>query len=221
MLARFALIAGLTLLLSGCATVPNPFAGAPAGSSTPASAAATPAAAPMPAAPAGAAPSHDPRVKALVAAGTKPLGATEVGSYMDEEEAALRAQLQTSGVSVTRIGQQIVLKVPAAISFDTGDVTLRGAFKPTLSAIGGLLKKYNRTVVDVYGFTDDQSSDQQSKALSQKRAVAVAAVLAAAGVDQRRFYVEGKGEANPVAPNTSEVGRAQNRRVEIQLSPIS
>ena len=54
----------------------------------------------------------------------------------------------------------------------------------------------------------------------QRRAVAVATVLANQGIDQRRFYIEGKGESDPIASNSNETGRSQNRRVEIQISPI-
>src|SRR6185312_892095 len=95
----------LLMLLAGCASVPMPFTGsAPA----PASAAAAPL-------PVGAATSHDPRVASLVAAGATPLAGAAIGAYMDEEEAALRAVVGSSGATVTRAGQQLVIDLPAAI----------------------------------------------------------------------------------------------------------
>jgi len=126
----------------------------------------------------------------------------------------------TSGATVTRAGQQLVVDLPAAAAFDDGKATVRSSFSPTLQAIGQALKKYDKTVIDVYGYTDAQGSDAANKDMSQRRAVSAAAGLAAAGVDQRRFFILGKGEADPIAANDSEVGRAQNRRVEIRLSPI-
>ena len=80
-----------------------------------------------------------------------------------------------------------------------------------------MLKKFNQTVVDVYGHTDNAGSDAHNNDLSQRRAVSVATILAQQGVDQRRFFIEGRGEGDPIASNASESGRAQNRRVEIQL----
>jgi outer membrane protein OmpA-like peptidoglycan-associated protein len=75
-------------------------------------------------------------------------------------------------------------------------------------------------VVDVYGYTDATGSDTYNLDLSQRRATSVATMLASQGVDQRRFYITGKGEADPISSNATESGRQQNRRVEIQISPI-
>ena len=83
-----------------------------------------------------------------------------------------------------------------------------------------MLKKFNKTIVDVYGHTDNTGSTPHNQDLSQRRAVAVATILANQGIDQRRFYIEGKGETDPIASNATEAGRSQNRRVEIQISPI-
>jgi outer membrane protein OmpA-like peptidoglycan-associated protein len=93
-------------------------------------------------------------------------------------------------------------------------------FNETLVSVGLVLRKFNKTIVDVYGHTDSSGSEAHNQDLSQRRAVAVATVLASQGVDQRRFFIEGRGESDPIASNATEAGRAQNRRVEIQLSPI-
>ena len=84
-----------------------------------------------------------------------------------------------------------------------------------------MLKKYKQTIVDVYCHTDSTGSDQHNFDLSQRRALAVANYLSAQGVDSRRFAVTGFGESRPVASNNTAEGRAQNRRVEIQLSPLT
>jgi len=170
---------------------------------------------------AGAATGNDPRIAALIGAGLGGLTGAAVGHYMDQQEAELRAQLQSTGVSVTRVGNQIILNMPSNITFQTDSATVNAGFNDTLVSVGLVLKKFNKTVVDVTGHTDNTGSDAHNQDLSQRRAVAVATILANQGVDQRRFYIEGKGESDPIASNANEAGRSQNRRVEIQISPIS
>ena len=168
----------------------------------------------------GTATGTDARVAALIGAGLGGLTGAAIGSYMDQQEAELRAQLQGTGVSVTRVGQQIILNMPSNITFGVDSATVQTGFNETLVSVGLVLKKFNKTVVDVYGHTDNTGSDAHNQDLSQRRAVAVATILANQGIDQRRFYIEGKGEADPIASNSNETGRSQNRRVEIQISPI-
>jgi outer membrane protein OmpA-like peptidoglycan-associated protein len=168
----------------------------------------------------GTATGTDPRVAALLGAGIGGLTGAAIGRYMDQQEAELRAQLQGTGVSVTRVGAQIILNMPSNITFGVDSAQVQPTFNETLISVALVLRKFNKTIVDVYGHTDDTGSDSHNKDLSQRRAVAVATILANQGIDQRRFYIEGKGEAEPIASNANETGRAQNRRVEIQISPI-
>ncbi|HZY48947.1 MAG TPA: OmpA family protein [Devosia sp.] len=170
---------------------------------------------------AGAATGNDPRIAALIGAGLGGLTGAAVGHYMDQQEAELRAQLQSTGVSVTRVGNQIILNMPSNITFDTDSATVKPDFNQTLVSVGLVLKKFNKTIVDVYGHTDNTGTEAHNQDLSQRRAVSVATILANQGIDQRRFYIEGKGETDPIASNATETGRTQNRRVEIQISPIS
>ncbi len=169
----------------------------------------------------GGATGNDPRVGALIGAGVGGLTGAAIGSYMDQQEAELRAQLQNTGVSVTRQGNQIILNMPSNITFDTDSSRVKPQFNETLISVGLVLKKFNKTLVDVYGYTDSTGSDAYNQELSQQRAVSVATVLANQGVVQGRFYITGRGEEDPIATNSTEAGRAQNRRVEIMLSPIA
>lgn len=162
----------------------------------------------------------DQRMGMLVGAGIGALTGTMIGSYMDQQEAELRQQLLGTGVSVTRVGKQIVLNMPSNITFAVDSASIQPQFTETLVAVGLVLKKFNKTLVDVYGYTDATGSDTYNLKLSNDRARSVATILANQGVDQRRFYITGKGEADPIASNSTETGRSQNRRVEIQLSPI-
>ncbi|MEQ8307321.1 MAG: OmpA family protein [Hoeflea sp.] len=163
----------------------------------------------------------DDRKNALIGAGIGALAGGAIGGYMDQQEAQLRAQLQGTGVSVTRVGNNIVLNMPSNITFDTDQSAVKPEFYPTLNSVALVLQKFNRSLVDVMGHTDSTGSDQYNLTLSQQRAQSVASYLVSQGNDPRRFYTQGFGESRPVADNSTEAGRAANRRVEIQISPLS
>ncbi|PYE89920.1 OmpA family protein [Phyllobacterium leguminum] len=157
----------------------------------------------------------------LIGAGLGALGGGAIGNYMDRQESELRAQLQGTGVSVTRNGDNIILNMPSNITFGTDQDTLRSQFYPTLNSVAIVLRKFNQSLVDISGHTDSTGSASYNQQLSQRRAQSVANYLGAQGIDQRRFAVTGYGDTQPVASNASEAGRAQNRRVEIQISPLT
>lgn len=161
------------------------------------------------------------RRNALIGAGIGALAGGAIGGYMDKQESELRAELQGTGVSVTREGDRIILNMPSNITFDTDQAAVKSAFYPTLNSVVLVLRKFNRTLVDVYGFTDSTGSPGHNQELSQRRAESVADYLTSQGLDPQRFAVQGYGESQPVASNATEAGRAQNRRVEIQISPLS
>ncbi len=161
------------------------------------------------------------RRNALLGAGIGLLAGGAIGSYMDQQEEELRAQLRGTGVSVTRNGDEIILNMPSNITFATDQDAVKSGFFPTLNSVALVLKKFNKTMVDVYGHTDSTGDDRYNQDLSERRAMSVANYLYGQGVDGRRFYVKGFGEEEPVASNATAEGRAQNRRVEIQLSPLT
>ena len=111
--------------------------------------------------------------------------------------------------------------MPSDITFATDQDLVKSQFYPTLNSVALVLKKFNRTLVDVYGHTDSTGDDRYNYDLSQRRALSVANYLSSQGIDSRRFAVTGFGETRPVADNSTPEGRAQNRRVEIQLSPLT
>ena len=214
-------VAGLAVLsLSACTTM-NPFTGDTELSKTSGGAMIGAGTGAVVGALAGAATGNDPRIGALIGAGIGGLSGAAIGHYMDQQEAELRAQLQGTGVSVTRVGDQIILNMPSNITFGVDSATVQPSFNETLVSVGLVMKKFNKTIVDVYGHTDNTGSEAHNQDLSQRRAVAVATILANQGIDQRRFYIEGRGENDPIASNANETGRSQNRRVEIKISPIS
>lgn len=170
---------------------------------------------------AGMAAGGNDRRNALIGAGIGALAGGAVGNYMDRQENELRHQLAGTGISVTRQGDQIILNMPSNITFATDQDSVQPGFYDTLNSVGLVLKKFNQTIVDVNGHTDSTGSDSHNYDLSQRRASSVASYLSAQGVDGRRFSVNGYGKTRPIASNANEAGRAQNRRVEIYLTPVT
>lgn len=163
----------------------------------------------------------DDRRNALIGAGIGALAGAGIGAYMDQQERELRAQLEGTGVSVSRDGDFIVLNMPSNITFPVDGDQVLPAFGPTLNSVALVVKKYEKTTIDVAGHTDATGDDAYNQGLSERRALAVANYIHGKGVDGRRFAVQGFGETQPVASNKNEAGRAQNRRVEIKLSPLT
>lgn len=143
-----------------------------------------------------------------------------VGYYMDVQEAKLRDKMRGTGVSVTRSGDNIILNMPNNVTFDSSSATLKPAGANTLTGVAMVLKEYPKTAVNVVGYTDSTGSHDLNMRLSQQRADSVASSLITQGVDASRIRTSGMGPANPIASNSTAEGKAQNRRVEITLSPL-
>jgi len=161
------------------------------------------------------------RKNALIGAGVGALAGGGIGNYMDRQEMKLRQQLQGTGVSVTRNGNDITLNMPGNITFATGSSDLRPDFASTLNSVAMVLKEYDKTILEVAGHTDNVGSAQSNQALSERRAQSVATYLEAQGILARRMMTVGAGETHPVASNDTEQGRQANRRVELTLEPVT
>lgn len=150
------------------------------------------------------------------AAGCGVIGAG-VGAYMDVQEAELRQELEGTGVQVQRNGDRLDLIMPGNITFNTNEYSLRSQFQPVLNSVATVLAKYKDTRLQVFGHTDSTGSADYNYNLSNRRATSVANYLASQGVDQNRLLSQGMGPDQPIASNESDAGRAQNRRVELQI----
>ena len=157
----------------------------------------------------------------LIGAGLGALAGGGVGMYMDNQETKLRHRLQGTGVSVTREGDNIVLNMPSNITFATDQSDIKPRFFETLNSVAIVLAEFDKTRVEVVGHTDADGADDYNDDLSQRRAAAVAEYLTAQDLKPRRFSVDGAGESDPIASNKTASGKGQNRRVEIQLVPIT
>jgi outer membrane protein OmpA-like peptidoglycan-associated protein len=159
--------------------------------------------------------------RALVGAGLGALAGAGVGAYMDRQEARLRAELERTGVSVTRDGDNITLNMPGNITFATNSADLNANFYDVLNSVSMVLAEFNQTVVEIAGHTDSTGSEQYNQQLSERRASSVASYLGTRGVLTDRIITVGAGETRPVATNDTDLGRQQNRRVELTLVPLT
>ena len=160
------------------------------------------------------------RKRALVGLGVGALTGTAVGAYMDAQEAKLREQLEGTGVSVTRYGDDLILNMPGNITFDVDKSDIQGDFYPVLDSVGLVLNEFEQTLIDVTGHTDSTGSRAYNLGLSDRRAGSVASYLQTVGVESARIETHGVGPDYPAADNNSDYGRQLNRRVELILRPI-
>jgi outer membrane protein OmpA-like peptidoglycan-associated protein len=145
------------------------------------------------------------RTEKIVGAGIGAIAGGAIGSYMDKQEKELREKTAGTGVEVTRQGDEITLNMPAGITFAFNSATVQPQFQGTLNQVAQTLAANERTFIDVYGHADSVGADAYNQTLSENRAASVASYLSGRGVSRARI----------------EAGRAQNRRVEIRIVPIT
>jgi len=166
----------------------------------------------------------DRRQRALIGAGVGALAGGSIGYYMDRQEAQLRAELEGTGVSVSRTGddgENITLNMPGNVTFATDSSDLNPAFFDVLRSVGKVVKEFDKTIVEVAGHTDSTGSDAYNQSLSERRATTVSQYIQSRGISGQRMITVGMGEAMPVADNSSTAGRQANRRVEITMVPLT
>ncbi len=160
------------------------------------------------------------RQRALVGAGVGGLAGGSIGVYQDRQEAELRRQTAGTGIVVDREGDVIKLNLPDGVTFDFGRADLKPQFRPALDNVARTLAEYEQTIVEVAGHTDSIGSDAVNQRLSEQRANSVGNYLIGQGLRRERFELVGFGKQYPIADNSTDQGRAQNRRVEIRVVPL-
>jgi outer membrane protein OmpA-like peptidoglycan-associated protein len=144
-----------------------------------------------------------------------------VGAYMDHQESKLREQLRGTGVSVTRAGDELILNMPGAITFEVDESELRPSFHEVLNSVVLVVNEFDKTVIEVAGYTDSTGEANYNQILSERRANSVGTYLTGQQVVPGRVVSRGFGERSPAASNATREGRDQNRRVELKLVPIT
>src|SRR3954471_8078109 len=154
------------------------------------------------------------RAAKMRAAKIPPLNPALAPSYMAEPDSELRRQTAGIGLDILQVGNGIVIRIPAALTFDAGSASVKPQFDATLLEIARTVKTRSQTYVDVFAHTDTTGTPQVNEALSQKRAAAVATYLAGHGVSKARIASRGYGETAPLyVPDDTETKKAGNRRV--------
>lgn len=144
-----------------------------------------------------------------------------IGANMARQERELNQQLAGSGAIITNTGSQLRVILPEAVTFSTGSATVASSFLPALREVARSLNAHPNSTVRVVGHTDNVGSAAYNQQLSQDRALAVSRILIRDGVSSSRITYSGRGFNEPITSNATAVGRAQNRRVEIVITPTN
>lgn len=143
---------------------------------------------------------------------------------MQAEQRARDAIKSLAEVAAIREDQQrgTVITLSGAVLFTSNQASLLPIAREKLDQVAEALKQQAvEQAIVVEGYTDSQGSDKVNEELSLRRAQAVRDYLVTRGVPADRIQAAGRGEANPIADNTSAEGRANNRRVEIVLKALT
>lgn len=158
---------------------------------------------------------------AAIGAAVGAIAGAGVGRYMDQQEAELRRRTAGTEIGVVRNGDQIELRMPADVTFATNQATIQPQFYNALDQVAGTLVNYPSTAIDIVGHADSDGAEAYNQDLSERRANSVKNYLSGRGVQNVRMAASGRGETQPVASNNTAAGKAQNRRVQIVLTPVT
>lgn len=158
----------------------------------------------------------------IIGAGIGGVAGGVIGTQIDQQRQELEEATAGSGVDVTETpdGNSILVNLPD-VTFSVDSTTISPSFRAALDEVASSLQRYPNSLVDVMGHTDSTGSDSYNLDLSRRRAESVANYLTSRGVSRARIETVGYGEQYPRADNSTEQGRALNRRVEIRITPIS
>jgi outer membrane protein OmpA-like peptidoglycan-associated protein len=139
---------------------------------------------------------------------------------LDAERRASDAMSRLAELANVRQEQErTIITISGEVLFETGRAQLRANARERLRAVADALRGHEGAQITVEGHTDARGSDDDNATLSQQRAEAVRQFLLGEGVPEDRLRAVGRGEADPIADNRTAEGRAENRRVEIEISP--
>ena len=138
-----------------------------------------------------------------------------IGHQMDQQAKEIKQGIP--GAVVERVGEGLQVTFESGLLFPYDSDVLTAAARQNLATLASSLDKYPNTNIMVVGHTDSNGSDSYNMSLSERRANAAVNYLVSRGVDRSRLRAAGRGETEPVASNESDVGRQQNRRVEVAI----
>ncbi len=147
------------------------------------------------------------------------LGGYIWSQHMANKKAQMERATAGTGVAVTQTADnQLKLDIPADVSFATGRADIQASLRPILDQFASGLRDQPNTELRIVGHTDSTGSDAVNNPLSLERAASARDYLASRGVQSSRVQIAGRGSYEPIADNSTDAGRAKNRRVEIYLA---
>lgn len=156
---------------------------------------------------------------AAIGAGIGGIGTYVWSRRMEDQKRQMEQATQGTGVQVSQTAaNELKLDVPADISFATGRADIQPNFRPILDRFAQSMNANSGTTVRIVGHTDSTGNDAINNPLSFDRAAATRDYLTGRGVASSRMSIDGRGSREPVADNSTERGRAMNRRVEIYIA---
>jgi outer membrane protein OmpA-like peptidoglycan-associated protein len=162
---------------------------------------------------------------ALAGAAIGALGGYVWSNHMEKQKREMEAATRGTGVQVTQTqDNQLKLEVPSDISFDVGRADIKPNFAPILDRFAQSLNENQAATVRIIGHTDSTGSDAVNNPLSVNRAASTRDYLMARGINGQRIAIDGRGSTQPIADNSTDTGRARNRRVEIfvaEAAPVA
>lgn len=139
-----------------------------------------------------------------------------IGHRMDKQAEEIRNKVPDA--KVERVGEGIVVTFGEGVLFAKNQSSLNAQSYNTLNKLVTVLNGYSDTNLEIDGHTDNTGAAAYNQTLSEKRAGAVSDYLRAQRISSARIVTRGFGEQYPKADNNTEAGRAENRRVEFQIT---
>lgn len=138
-----------------------------------------------------------------------------IGRKMDRQAEEIKQTVPNA--EVIREGEGIIVKFDSGILFDVDQSALKSAARTNIESLATSLKNNPQTNILIVGHTDATGTDAYNYRLSERRAASVKTYAVSQGISSSRLTTEGRGETESIADNTSDSGKAQNRRVEIVI----
>lgn len=140
---------------------------------------------------------------------------TIIGRNMDQKAEEINQELD--GVTIQRVEEGIAVSFDSGILFGFDSSTLRPEAQENLEKLSEILGRDDETILMIVGHTDSTGDENYNMRLSERRAQAAANYMISQGLSESRVEIEGRGETEPIADNTTEEGQQENRRVEVAI----
>ena len=198
-------LAGASLILSGCASMTKAHKGAAIGTAAGGTIGAVIGKV-----------SGNTALGAVVGAAVGGTTGAIIGNKMDKQAEEIRNQVPDA--KVERVGEGIVVEFSSNILFAFDRSELSSEARDNLDKLVTVLEAYPDTDFELKGHTDNTGSKAYNQTLSENRASAVSGYLAQKGITNERMTIKGFGLTMPKYDNDTDEGRAQNRRVEFLIT---